>query len=709
MKKLLIIALIFLLSGCSKVDLGASSDISATALASKYNSAKEIKAKYAIDGVALKATPKADPRDTIRVTIGDDSGLLGADKEFVSSVKISRWDEVSMKLTPKGLDKIASRDKKVSFEGNKIKYETPKVDYKMYDLPVSKEHEEGAYEIEAVLKEKPATNVVEFNIETQGLDFFYQPALANENPDGSTWEETDGDRSEQPANVVGSYAVYYENGKSGDFSATVGKKNYKAGKMGHIYRPKIIDAKGNWVWGEYNKDLQETKNLTVTVPQDFLDKAVYPVVVDPTFGYTTIAGTSSALTGNTVRISAPWTIAEGGTINEIIVYDYDSTGSGNARAVIYASTTLALIDVGTQDDNDGPGWLVYDLDSQTIAASTSYGIGLWIDATVFSTTRYDAAAGYKLVRDDYTYHATNNPSNPLVVTSYLNDRKYSIYANYSCTSGTCTDTYNAAGTYSWTAPTGVSSVAVACWGAGGSGAGTSGNGYGGGGGAYAASTGIAVTAGNSYVVVVGDGGGGSTGAAESGDDSSFNSTSVVAKGGSNPTGGQASASTGSTKYNGGDGTSSDAGGGGGGAGSGGDGGDASTTFGGSGTAVGGGDGGEGSNGPGNGGNGNPYGGAGGGSSGGAGGNGASGACTITYTISSSAPSSSACFHLGGDWYINQTCYIGSNTSTPGTLYIGTGGILNCIDNAIIEVDKIEATRGTKINLKRGCKIQERTY
>jgi uncharacterized protein YceK len=145
MKKLLLLLLIFVLSGCSKINLGASSNISATALSSKYNSAKEIKAKYAIDGVALKATPKADPKDTIRVTIGDDSNLLGADKEFIPSVKISRWDEVSMKLTPKGLDKIANRDKKVSFEGNKIKFETPKQNFELYDLPISEDLSEGGF------------------------------------------------------------------------------------------------------------------------------------------------------------------------------------------------------------------------------------------------------------------------------------------------------------------------------------------------------------------------------------------------------------------------------------------------------------------------------------------------------------------------------------------------------------------------------------
>ena len=37
--------------------------------------------------------------------------------------------------------------------------------------------------------------------------------------------------------------------------------------------------------------------MTVTVPQNFLDKAVYPVIIDPTFGYATI-GNSEDRTNN---------------------------------------------------------------------------------------------------------------------------------------------------------------------------------------------------------------------------------------------------------------------------------------------------------------------------------------------------------------------------------------------------------------------------
>ena len=94
--------------------------------------------------------------------------------------------------------------------------------------------------------------------------------------------------------------------------------------------------------------------------------------------------------------------------------------------------------------------------------------------------------------------------------------------------------YTTAGTYSWTAPAGVTSVSTVCVGGGGAwcvlsdGAGF--KAQWGGGGALAYANSISVTPGSSYTVVVGAVGQ-SFGATKSGGDSSFNSTSCKAGGG----------------------------------------------------------------------------------------------------------------------------------------------------------------------------------
>ncbi|MDD2735492.1 MAG: CxxxxCH/CxxCH domain-containing protein [Desulfuromonadaceae bacterium] len=169
-----------------------------------------------------------------------------------------------------------------------------------------------------------------------------------------------------------------------------------------------------------------------------------------------------------------------------------------------------------------------------------------------------------------------------------------------------TDTYSTAGTFTWVAPAGVTSVTVQAWGGGGGGGrgGSTNNtrGGGGAGGQFASST-VTVVPGNSYAIVVGSGGAGGTTsntAAASGGSSTFASTVVVARGGAGGVGtngaggvGSVTGGVGTILFAGGSGSAganTTGGAGGGGAGSTGSGGSASGSSAGVGTSVGGGNG-----------------------------------------------------------------------------------------------------------------------
>jgi hexosaminidase len=54
----------------------------------------------------------------------------------------------------------------VSKVGEKVKWEGAKISADIYSL------DEG-HEFEVILKEKPASNVIQFTLQTKGLDFFY--------------------------------------------------------------------------------------------------------------------------------------------------------------------------------------------------------------------------------------------------------------------------------------------------------------------------------------------------------------------------------------------------------------------------------------------------------------------------------------------------------------------------------------------------------
>lgn len=90
------------------------------------------------------------------------------------------------------------------------------------------------------------------------------------------------------------------------------------------------------------------------------------------------------------------------------------------------------------------------------------------------------------------------------------------------------ETFTTPGSSSWTCPTGVTSITIECWGAGGNGGNstsqTNSGAGGGGGGAYSKLNTFATTPGNSYSYQVGDNGGSR--------DTYFNNTATcLAKGG----------------------------------------------------------------------------------------------------------------------------------------------------------------------------------
>lgn len=175
-------------------------------------------------------------------------------------------------------------------------------------------------------------------------------------------------------------------------------------------------------------------------------------------------------------------------------------------------------------------------------------------ATVSFTAPADnggyAITGYTVTSNPGGITATGS-SSPITVTGLTNDTEYTftvtaenILGNSepSAASNAVTpialqpgqQAFTTAGTYSWIAPTNVTSVSVVCVGGGGgglrySGAGGNGNyGSGGGGGALRYINNFAVTPGSSYTVVVGaKGRGGTTAGVTSGGQSYFNSTATV--------------------------------------------------------------------------------------------------------------------------------------------------------------------------------------
>src|SRR3989339_452005 len=62
-------------------------------------------------------------------------------------------------------------------EENTMKWDYGDKDIAIYELPPSETYKNGGFEIDVILKEKPATNKIHFTIDSQDYNFFYQAPL----------------------------------------------------------------------------------------------------------------------------------------------------------------------------------------------------------------------------------------------------------------------------------------------------------------------------------------------------------------------------------------------------------------------------------------------------------------------------------------------------------------------------------------------------
>src|SRR3990167_7273075 len=259
--------------------------------------------------------------------------------KFVPNINFNKWsDECWLNINyPVS---ITTEKEIYSTDAVKITDKNGEI-HKFYMTP------EGALEYEIILPAIPASNKFTFNLTfPDGLKFYYQPELIES-------EKVDCYR---PDNVVGSYAVYWN------------KKNnqYQTGKFCHIYRPHVIDAIGNSIWGELFIDTT-TKVMTITVDSVWLSKSVYPVTIDPTIGYN-VAG-ASELNFSDRAVATRFNCSASGDANPGTFYVY-------GRSLASQSWLGGAYEVG--DGNISGNAKLNSADANLVSGTSS----AWISGTV---------------------------------------------------------------------------------------------------------------------------------------------------------------------------------------------------------------------------------------------------------------------------------------------------------------------------------------
>ncbi|MFA5158510.1 MAG: hypothetical protein WC451_04995 [Patescibacteria group bacterium] len=369
----------------------------------------EITNIYFVKDNTFFAVEKYNQMDLIEKEVGDSKTF----DEFLPQQKIARWDNevnfsarlVHDELTPT----VSTLEDKIVWDGERVAVN-------FYDLPIDEINPEGASEFEVILKEKPKTNIVSFTIQTKGLDFAYQPDLTEK-------EMKDG--AERPENVIGSYAVYASENKTN----YVGGKEYKCGKVGHIFRPKIIDSAGTEVWGELKIDT-EKGILSVAIPQDFLDKAVYPVrhAAGLTFGYTSVGETTTYAGPDLLGINLYTSPSNAANANSISLY-CQRYSTSSFKAIITNNSFQILTNGigGAVASESTAAWKISSFASApAISGNTVYGIGIVYSSYMYIW--YDAGLT--------SYTNENSYSSPFDMTDpYEIDYRISSYCTYTAASG----------------------------------------------------------------------------------------------------------------------------------------------------------------------------------------------------------------------------------------------------------------------------------
>jgi len=375
------------------------------------NKTQEILQKYEDKSSYLKYVAKDNPKDCIELEIGDSKDL----EKFQPQIKLMRWDnEVNVSFRLLG-DEF--ENKTPVEENSKLKISGLTKEINLYTIEPSGDLPDGGYEFELILKEKPESNISTFSMQTKGLEFFYQPELTD-------YEIKDG--CKRPENVVGSYAIYYKNCPPN----YEGGKEYKNGKAFHIYRPRVEDAEGNWTWGVLNI---ENDTLTVTIPQEFLDTAVYPVkhATGLTFGYTSIGGSDIEISD---RISGSMFSCVTGSCSTVTVYLPGTAGGPEVNVAIYRYnlTNNPLIEQATSQyiTYADPGqWVDFSLDSTvSVSLGTYYVLVCWGESTTVAYAAYDKGDWSSQGQYGSETYSSSFPS----TTSFTaEDKKYSIYTTYT--------------------------------------------------------------------------------------------------------------------------------------------------------------------------------------------------------------------------------------------------------------------------------------
>ncbi len=400
---------------------------------------------------------------TSRVTkIG--SGTTG---NFVPKLTFGAWDECQIELTLDTNLTGAIRNAIIQNPDGSLTVSNSNFAFYYKPVPIKEGFNDmGGIDFKLTVNKNPKTNVLPFTYNSTLVNAYFQPPLTFEYATGwndkfqcnivvTETEVTNVSTNEilvsRPDYVINSIAFYHQS-KAGNYLA-LGGKDYKVGKIGHLYRMKATDSSvtPKVTWANWSLS---GSNINLTVDQTYLNTATYPVTIAPvgdTLGYTSEGKTLTPCPVDDID-SDLYTATADGTVSSVSAFVKKNSTSAYFKGLLLTHADLKLIANGVGGacsvqitDTTTPHWHTSTFATPpNITNGTAYLIGLipnygiheYSDAQT-GIEHYDASNSYTTPADmgtcaTYNYvlsiYCTYTPAASYDITNDPSTKAFGIVA-----------------------------------------------------------------------------------------------------------------------------------------------------------------------------------------------------------------------------------------------------------------------------------------
>ena len=255
---------------------------------------------------------------------------------------------------------------------------------------------------------------IDFDYDYKNIEAFHQPELSFRDKI---------DNIHRPDYVINSIAFYHSSKRNNE---------YKTGKIGHLYRPMMVDANGYSTWCDWT--IERLGIIRLWLDKTFLKIGTSPFRIMPvgdTFGYTSTPSSDCTGGDGTYLAAGETYTCSAGTGVSITICAQASAGTTKAKMAVYKDDDTLLTNGASAEITNITAKTTYTANfssAPTLASGTNYRLVMVTDATTTYFWFDTAGSAYKYYWGSYATF----PATPIAAWSGTGGaRRFGIYCTYT--------------------------------------------------------------------------------------------------------------------------------------------------------------------------------------------------------------------------------------------------------------------------------------